>query len=182
MSRDYWEQQRQQGKVEWLVSCKDPFLFIVVSAKSKEEAVTDALFDEKYENYDLAKLKNMILEGKVERCHVEQLCLPKEAKNLFAGHLITLLSKIEHLWNVKRKVTQKYLDTVYTLTNMIQKIGSFYHKDAILHIRQTAELLIENSPYSTAKEKFSGESNKFSSSPSSISDILTAAFLTDEVS
>jgi hypothetical protein len=177
MSGDYWEQQRQQGKVEWLVSCKDPFLGVVVSAKSKEEAVTVALFDEKYKNYDLAKLKNMILDGK--EGHVEQLCLPREAKTLFAGHLMDLLGEVEHLWNTKRKVTREYLNKVYTLTNIIQKIGSFYRKDAIFHIRQTAELLIENSPYSTAKEKFSGETNKFSSSPSSISDILTAAFLTE---
>jgi len=182
MNGDYWEQQRQQGKVEWLVSCKDPLFGIVVSAKSKEEAVSVALNDEKYKNYDLAKLKNMILEGKEELCHVEQLCLTIEAKILFAAHLIAILSEIEHLWNTKRKVTQqKYRDKVYTLINMIQHIGLFYRKNAIFHIRQIAELLIENSPNSTAKEKFSGETNKFSSSHRSISDILTASFLTNEV-
>jgi len=166
--------------LEWIVSCRTPFIDVVVSAATKQDAVIAVLSDEKYVNLNLEKLRALILEGKEEGYCIEQFCLPKEAKTLFAANLLQLLSEIEHEFSRRRKISDEYRGKVYTLTNLLQHIAQFYHSNAIYRMRLTAELMIANPPHSTAQDKYTGYS-KYASKYQPISEVLRTCFLTDEV-
>jgi hypothetical protein len=167
--------------MDWIVSCRDPFIDVVVNAATKQDAATDVLSDKKYVNFNLEKLRTLILEGKEEGYYVEQFCLPKEAKTLFAANLLQLLSEIEHEFSRKGKISDEYRGKVYTLTNLLQHIAEFYHSNAIYRMRLTAELMIEKPPHSLAQDKYTSEHSKFASKYQAISDVLRTCFLTDEV-
>lgn len=168
-------------RILWNVVSYKPFIHRVVPAATKEEAIKLAFKHlEGHHLLDENKLLQHIL-SKEDDSYVAQICLPKEAKQFFAGQLVQLLAEVE-CEAFKRKLAEEYYAKVAALIKFLDIIEEYYEDKGIGQIRQTAELLLNHRPSTSIKECRSYDYYEFSPEENNtIHDLLIQAIMADPV-